>query len=83
MSQFVIRNLEEDVHQRIRDLANDHGQSTEEFVRDVLRSIALRTSEDEIPLGTRLVNLFRDIGLRDGETIPEMKGEPIRVPDFD
>lgn len=83
MSQFVIRNLEEDVHQRIRDLASDHGQSTEEFVRDVLRSIALRTSEDEIPLGTRLVNLFRGIGLRDGETIPEMKGERVRVPDFD
>jgi|688.fasta_scaffold629344_1 plasmid stability protein len=83
MSQFVIRNLEEDVHQRIRDLASDHGQSTEEFVRDLLRSVALQASEEEIPLGTRLTKLFRGIGLRKDEAIPEMKGDQIRVPEFD
>tara|TARA_R110002167_G_scaffold321364_2_gene527239 strand:+ start:465 stop:716 length:252 start_codon:yes stop_codon:yes gene_type:complete len=83
MAQFLVRNLEDDVHQRIREMANKHGISTEEFVRDVLRGIALRASEDELPLGTRMVNLFHGIGLRDDEDIRELKREPIRVPEFD
>lgn len=83
MAQFLIRNLEDDVHQRIRALASDQGMSTEEFVRDVLRGVALRPHEGELPLGTRMVALFKGIGLRDGEEIREMKGEPVRVPSFD
>jgi hypothetical protein len=43
----------------------------------------LQASEEEIPLGTRLTKLFRGIGLRKDEAIPEMKGDQIRVPEFD
>lgn len=83
MAHFVIRNLEDDVHKRISALATNQGQSTEEFVRNVLRGVALKGDEDDFRLGTRLAKLFAGIGLRDGEEIPEMKGESIRVPDFD
>ncbi|HBE67803.1 MAG TPA: hypothetical protein DDW52_06610, partial [Planctomycetaceae bacterium] len=40
-AQFVVRNLEDDVHARLHELAREHGLSMEEFVREALRSIAL------------------------------------------
>ena len=37
MAQFIVRNLEDDVRDKLRELAQSHGQSMEETVRDILR----------------------------------------------
>ena len=38
MAQFIVRNLEDDIHQKLRDMAQSHDQSLEEFVRELLRN---------------------------------------------
>jgi len=30
MAQFIVRNLEDDIHQKLRDMAQSHCQSLEE-----------------------------------------------------
>lgn len=83
MAQFVVRNLEDDVHARLRALADERGQSMEEFVREVLRTVALEKPLTDKPFGTRLTSRFATIGLQPDEAIPEFKGQSIEPPKFD
>ncbi|GAB5407551.1 MAG: hypothetical protein Aurels2KO_57820 [Aureliella sp.] len=83
MAQFVVRNLEDDVHARLRELAREHGQSMEEFVREALRSIALDNGPAKPPMGSSFAARFADIGLTDGETLPELRGQTVQPPAFD
>jgi plasmid stability protein len=83
MAQFVVRNLEDDVHARLRVLASEQGQSMEEFVREVLRSIALEHGQRRSPLGTRVASRFARIGLKKTEDISEFNGQSIAPPEFD
>lgn len=81
MAQFVVRNLEEDVKQRLQTRAKRHGCSLEELVRDILRAAA----KDERPsggLGTEIASLFNDVGFEDGE-IQELRGFPVKPAIFD
>ena len=78
MAQFIVRNLEDHVHQKIRELAESRGQSTEEFVRELLRGVALEKDNPRRRMGTRLAERFSSCGLRDEEEIIEFKGEPIQ-----
>jgi len=81
MAQLIVRNLEDDVRDRLRELAAEHGRSMEEEVREILREATLRTSiDDEVRLGTRLANRFRSHTL-DGE-IEELRGQPAKPADF-
>ena len=54
MAQFLIRNLEDDIHQKLRDMAQSHGQSLEEFVREMLRKVALERVATPNNLGSRI-----------------------------
>ncbi|GAB5407339.1 MAG: hypothetical protein Aurels2KO_55700 [Aureliella sp.] len=83
MAQFVVRNLEDDVHARLRELAREHGQSMEEFVREALRSIALDNGPAKPPMGSSFAARFADIGLTDQEALPELRGQTIQPPGFD
>jgi plasmid stability protein len=83
MAQFVVRNLEEDVHARLRAIAREHGQSMEEFVREVLRGIALAKSPPRVPLGTGIAARFAEIGLTNDEAIGELKGQVAEPPRFE
>jgi plasmid stability protein len=77
MAQLIVRNLEDDVRDRLRALAAEHGRSMEEEVREILREAALRASiDDKVQLGTRLVDRFRTHSL-EGE-IEELRGQPAK-----
>lgn len=75
MAQLVVRNLEEEVKTCLQRRAKRHGRSMEEEVRDILRDAAKREDRPTAGLGTRIANRFREIGLKEGEEIPELRGE--------
>lgn len=81
MAQFVVRNLEDDVRDKLRELARNHGQSMEEMVREILRGAVMGQSAPQVGLGTRLAERFASQGLT--EEIPELRNNPIEPPRFD
>jgi plasmid stability protein len=85
MAQLLVRNLDDDVKARLRVLAAEHGRSMEEEVRAILRQAVIPPSTQPPTggLGTEIAALFKGIGLRDGEEIPEMRGDVIKPWNFD
>lgn len=81
MAQLVVRNLESDVKEKLRRRAQRHGRSTEEEVRDILRSAVKGEDLPPPPLGTRLKSRFARFRL--AEDIPELRGQPARPAEFD
>ncbi len=81
MAQFIVRNLEDDIHQTLRDMAQSHGQSLEEFVREMLRKVALERAASPNNLGTKIAKRFAKIGLQ--EPIKELRGRPLTPPSFE
>ena len=69
MASLLIRNLDEDIKTRLRMAAARHGCSMEEEARRILKR-ALQAEESEYGLGTRIHNLFKDIG---GVELPEIE----------
>jgi len=81
MAQFIVRNLEDDVRDKLRDLARSHGQSMEETVREIRRRAVMRKSAPLPRLGSRLAQRFESYGL--DEDIAELRGQLIKPPSFD
>lgn len=81
MAQFTVRNLEDDIHQRLREIAKKRGVSLEEFVRDLLRKVALERSASPQKLGTKIARRFSKIGLT--ESIQEWRGQTAVPAEFD
>ncbi len=81
MAQFTVRNLEDDIHQKLRDMAQSQGQNLEEFVRELLRSVALKCAATLNNLGTKIAKRFAKIGLK--EPINELRGRPVAPPSFE
>jgi len=81
MAQFIVRNLEDDIHQKLRELASSHGQSMEEFVREVLRRVALERDPVTPNPGTRIAERFAKIGL--DNPIEELRGQVVEPLDFE
>ena len=81
MAQFIVRNLEESVKQRLRRRAERHGRSMEEEIRQILRSAAAEREPREIKLGSRIAHRFRKFGLT-GD-LPELRGQSVASPDFE
>ena len=65
MAQFMVRNFEDDIHQKLRDMADSHGESLEEFVCQMLRKAALEYQETPHNLGTKIANRFAKVGLHE------------------
>ncbi len=81
MAQLLVRNIEEDVKERLQRRAKKHGCSLEELVCDILRDAA----KDERPtggLGSEIAALFKDVGFEEGE-IREWRGYPVQPAKFD
>lgn len=81
MAQFVVRNLENAVKERLQRRAQRHGRSMEEEVREILRSAV---HEKDIPgtgLGTEIAALFAKSGL--ASDIPELRGHSIKPATFE
>jgi plasmid stability protein len=83
MAQLLVRNLDDDVKARLRILAAEHGRSMEEEVREILRQAVIPTKPPSGGLGTEVAALFKGIGLREGEEIPEMRGTTLQPWNFD
>ncbi len=74
MAQFVVRNLEDEVKERLQRRAKKHGRSMEAEVRDILRNAVAGGNNPAGALGTRLASRFAQIGLE--RPIEELRGHP-------
>ena len=81
MAQFTVRNLEDDVRDKLKELAQRHGHSMEEEVRTILRAAVTGRSVTRTRLGSRLARRFGALGLR--IDIHELRGHPIEPLDLD
>jgi plasmid stability protein len=84
MAQIIVRNLEDEVKERLAQRARRHGRSMEAEVRDILRN-AVREAlapEPETDFGTRLRAFFEKHGFHE-EEIEEFKGELVKPATFD
>jgi len=79
MASITIRNLDDDVKERLRIAAARHGVSMEEEARRILRT-ALLVAESEKGLGTRIHEIWARAG---GWEMPEVERSPPRPPPFD
>lgn len=73
MAQLIVRNLDEDVKDRLQRRARQNGRSTEEEVREILRNAVKDTGRAHGSLGSRIAARFRGKGLT--EDIEELKGQ--------
>lgn len=81
MAQIIVRNLDDDVRDKLRAMAAEHGRSMEEEIRELLRAATLGTSPgDTTGLGTKLAARFAECGL--DEDIAELRGQPARAADL-
>ncbi|MFZ0704107.1 MAG: hypothetical protein WAM71_00795 [Candidatus Korobacteraceae bacterium] len=81
MAQLVVRNLENEVKNKLQRRARRHGRSMEEEVRDILRNVASEEDSAAGNLGSEIAALFRSIGLK--EDIPELRGYVLKPPSFE
>jgi plasmid stability protein len=81
MGQLLVRQLDDDVKEKLRDRARRHGRSTEEEVREILRNAVRDEGGEPKALGSRLAARFAKVGLT--EDLPELRGQPARPADFE
>jgi len=80
MGQILVRNIEDAVKAKLRQLADKHGHSMEEEVRNILRNAVKDVGRPEKGLGTAIAERFRGIEL--DAPIPKLKIK-LRIPKFD
>jgi len=81
MAELIIRDIDDDVIERLQRRAKKHGCSLEEMVHDILRDAA----KDERPsggLGSEIAALFRGRGFKEGE-IGQLRGYTIKPATFE
>ena len=81
MAQFIVRNLEDDIRDKLRELAQEHGQSMEEMVREILRGAVMGNKAPKLGLGSQFAERFEGKGLT--EDISEIRGQFIDPPSLD
>jgi plasmid stability protein len=80
MAQLIVRNIEDEVRDRLRELARRHGRSMEEEVRDILRAAVAASPARPARFGTRAAARFRGRGLK--ADITELRGKPAVPPEL-
>lgn len=80
MAQILVRNLDEDVREKLRELAAASGQSFEQTVCDILQAAVSERIFQDQPLGSTIADRFRGIGLED--EIPELRGHQVAPPEL-
>jgi antitoxin FitA len=78
MAQILVRDIEDDVKERLQRRAARHGRSMEAEIRDILRDVVKADMEPAGGLGTEIAALFKGVGLQRGEEIPELRGVTIK-----
>lgn len=79
MAQFIVRNLEDEVKERLKRRAARNGRSMEEEVREILRN-AVRGPRAPQRLGSWIAQRFAGLGF-EGE-LPELRGSPAEPASF-
>ncbi|HKT47176.1 MAG TPA: Arc family DNA-binding protein [Candidatus Acidoferrales bacterium] len=83
MAQLIVRNIPNEVKERLRRRAKRHGQSMEAEVRDILRDATKNEPPRKKGLGTEIAELFRGIGLEPGEEFAKLPEIVLQTPDFE
>jgi plasmid stability protein len=81
VAQFVVRNLEDDVAEKLKRRARRNQRSMEDEVRHILRNAVREAPVPERKLGSRIAQRFQRVGL--ANDIPEWRGRTARPADFD
>ena len=76
MAQVLVRNLDDDVKERLQQRARQHGHSMEEEIRDILRQAMAGEGAPAPRLGSRIAARFAGQGLTDD--LPELRGQVAR-----
>jgi plasmid stability protein len=79
MAQLIVRNIEDEVRDRLRELARRHGRSMEEEVRDILRAAVAASPARPARFGTPAAR-FRGRGLK--ADITELRGKQAVPPEL-
>jgi plasmid stability protein len=82
MGQLIVRKIDDDTKQRLKQRAVRHGVSMEEEIRTILQNAVLRDEGKEIGLGSEIAALFEGIGI-EGEPLEEFPDSEIRPANFD
>lgn len=78
MAQFVVRNIEDEVRDRLRSMAKRHGRSMEEEVREILRAAVASRPSGSVRFGSRASARFRGCELE--TDITELRGTHVEPP---
>jgi len=81
VAQILIRQLDDDTKNKLQRLARQHGRSTEEEVREILRNAVRSVDEPPARLGSRIAARFSGVGLR--QEISELRGQPVQPAQFE
>ena len=81
MAQFVVRHLEDDIAEKLKQRARKHARSMEDEVRHILRAAVQQPPAGSQKLGTRIAQRFQRTGLT-GD-LPELRGVPARAAELD
>ena len=80
MANLTIHNLDESITNNLRVQAQQHGQSIEEEVRQILRLTFADSSSDASALGSKISKRFTEIG---GVELPQpVRFLPRQSPNF-
>lgn len=80
MAQVIVRNIDEDIKENLKQMASQHGWSMEEEVRQILRRAVSSKAQTRTKLGSRIAARFEGVGLND--PLPELHGEYISTMDL-
>ena len=83
MAQLIVRGIEARVITKLRQRAKRHARSLGEEVREILCDAVKSKGTVGGGLGTRIASRFRDVGLRPGEEIKEIRNIRLQIPDFE
>jgi len=75
MAQVIVRNLDSNLKDALKQRAIQHGWSMEEEVRQILRRAVNEEPATAAKLGSRIAARFADIGLV--TPLPELHGQTI------
>ncbi|HQV23207.1 MAG: plasmid stabilization protein [Moraxellaceae bacterium] len=80
MAMLTVRNLPDDVHRALKIQAQQHGRSTEAYVREIL-AMAVKP-ETRLRLGDALAALSQNIGLSndDVEILEKVRDRTPAIP---
>ncbi|TKT75348.1 hypothetical protein [Aquamicrobium sp. LC103] len=82
MAQLLVRQIDDDIKQRLQERAAKHGTSMEEEVRSILRAAVLQDEGELKGLGTEIASIFRGIGV-EGEPLERLPKSSVRAEKFD